>query len=37
LNDKFSVPVTDDAAAQLDNGAELIASEPWKAWRATVK
>lgn len=37
LNDKFSIPVTDDTAAQLDNGAELVASEPWKQWRATIK
>ncbi len=37
LNDKFSVRVSEDAAVQLDNGAELIVSEPWKAWRATIK
>jgi len=37
LNDKFSVPITDEGAAQLDNGAELVASEAYKAWRATIK
>lgn len=36
LNDKFKVPVTEEAVLQLDGGAELVLSEPWKAWRATV-
>ena len=37
LNDKFKVPVTDEVVMQLEGGPELVASEPWKAWRAAGK
>ncbi len=37
LEQKFQLVITEELAVQLDNGAELVASEPWKAWRANLK
>ena len=37
LKEKFALEITEDIATQLDNGAELVASEPWKTWRAAGK
>lgn len=35
LTDDFELELTDEIMLGLENGAELVASEPYKAWRAT--
>lgn len=37
LHDKFELDINEAVALQLENGAELVASEQWKTWRAAGK